>query len=180
VLAGDNVNLRIVEREDLSLLEEWLNNPNFGGIYEPLDAQESRSELEKKYDKSTSEERLFIIQKRDGSKVGIVGHFPQGKSLEIGYAVVPSERRKGYGTEAVKIMVDYLFLSKDIMHIPASTNVRNTTSQRILEKAGFKREGVARKSMFVRGKWTDKYLYSILREEWKNPKILAKQQPEIG
>jgi len=43
-----------------------------------------------------------------------------------------------------------------------------------LEKAGFQREGIMRKPGFVRGEWIDAYLYSILREEWKEPKILTK------
>jgi len=52
--------------------------------------------------------------------------------------------------------------------------VKNRASQRVLEKAGFKKEGALRKSMFVRGEWVDTYVYSILREEWKEPKILTK------
>jgi RimJ/RimL family protein N-acetyltransferase len=43
-----------------------------------------------------------------------------------------------------------------------------------LEKVGFKKEGTLRKNFFVRGEWRDAYLYSILREEWKEPKILTK------
>jgi RimJ/RimL family protein N-acetyltransferase len=71
--------------------------------------------------------------------------------------------------------VDCLFLSGNIVRIQAGTNVRNKASQRVLEKAGFKKEGITRKSAFVRGEWADAYLYSIIREEWKEPKILAKK-----
>jgi ribosomal-protein-alanine N-acetyltransferase len=52
--------------------------------------------------------------------------------------------------------------------------VRNEGSQKVLGKAGFKKEGVVRKSLFARGEWRDFYLYSILREEWKEPKTLTK------
>jgi hypothetical protein len=58
--------------------------------------------------------------------------------------------------------------------IQGATNVRNKASQRVLEKAGFRIEGTCRKSSIVRGVWTDSHLYSILREEWKEPKILTK------
>jgi RimJ/RimL family protein N-acetyltransferase len=71
-------------------------------------------------------------------------------------------------------MVDYLFLSKEIVRIQAQTDVGNTASQKVLEKAGFKKEGIVRKLIFVRGEWRDFCLYSILREEWKEPKILTK------
>jgi ribosomal-protein-alanine N-acetyltransferase len=49
-------------------------------------------------------------------------------------------------------------------------------SQKVLEKNGFKKEGTIRKEEFVRGEWRDKYLYSILREEWKEPRILTKTE----
>jgi RimJ/RimL family protein N-acetyltransferase len=94
--------------------------------------------------------------------------------LEIGYSIIPDERGKGYCTEAVQIMVDYLFLSRNIVRVEAHTSIRNRASQRVLEKSGFKKEGTLRKAYFVRGEWVDSCIYSILREEWKEPKILTK------
>jgi len=173
LLEGEMVNLRVVEKEDLPWVAECINNPEFYGQYEPL-MQVSKAELENKYDKLTPKEKWFIIEKKDGSKIGGISHFPVGELLEIGYTLIPSERNKGYCTEAVKIIVDYLFLSRDIVRIQAGTNPRNVASQRVLEKAGFRKEGLVRKSVFVRGKWEDGLLYSILREEWKESKILTK------
>lgn len=173
MLEGKNVNLRIVEKEDLPLWAEWVNDPELFGEYLPL-RQRSKTDLEKQYDKSPPEAKSFFIEKKDGTKVGGIIHFLVGELLEIGYALMPSERRKGYCTEAVDIMVDYLFLSKDIVRIQAHTDVRNVASQKLLEKVGFKKEGTVRKSIFIRGEWRDCYLFSILREEWKEPKILAK------
>jgi RimJ/RimL family protein N-acetyltransferase len=86
----------------------------------------------------------------------------------------PPERGKGYCAEAVEIMVDYLFLSKNIVRVQAHMDVRNLASQRVLEKAGFSKEGTVRRFKFIRGEWRDMFLYSILREEWKEPKILTK------
>ncbi len=165
------MNLRVVEREDLPLVAEWLNDPEVFGMFNPL-MQHSKMELEGWYDQLSAEGKWFFIEKKDGAKVGEIHHL---KDMEIGYGLIPSERRKGYCTEAVKIMVDYLFLSKNIVRIYALTNVLNLASQKVLEKAGFNRDGVIRKSLFIRGEWRDRYLYSILREEWKEPKILTKQ-----
>jgi len=72
------------------------------------------------------------------------------------------------------MMVDYLFLKKDSVRIQAPAAVENTASQKALEKAGFSREGLMRKSGYARGEYTDQYLYSVLREEWKEPRILTK------
>jgi RimJ/RimL family protein N-acetyltransferase len=51
LLEGKTVNLRVVEKEDLPLLLDWLNNPEIAGRYEPLDPQQSKKEFENRYDK---------------------------------------------------------------------------------------------------------------------------------
>jgi ribosomal-protein-alanine N-acetyltransferase len=88
--------------------------------------------------------------------------------------LISSERGKGYCTEAVQLAVDYLFMSKDIVRIQATTHIENVASQKVLEKSGFQREGRIRKGMFAWGNWADLILYGILREEWKEPKTLTK------
>jgi len=175
MLEGKNVNLRVVEKEDLALLSEWYNDPEVFGQYNPL-VQFSKKEIEKNYEERELQQTEFIIEKKDGSKVGYVWHFsiPLPRLLEIGFFLIPKERGKGYCSEAVKIMVDYLFLSKDIVRIQAHTDVKNVASQKVLEKADFKKEGIARKAMFMRGEWRNLFTYSILREEWKEPRILTK------
>lgn len=172
------MNLRIMEKEDLPLFAEWVNNPEFyGEFFSPI--QRTRTEMEKMLEPNPFESRQFVVEKRDGTKIGFIVHFyvqhPMGKMLEMGYALVPSERRKGYCTEAAKIMVDYLFLSKDTACIQATTDVGNTASQKVLEKTGFKREGTMRRRCFDNGEWRDIVLFSILREEWKEPRILTAQ-----
>jgi len=166
------VNLRVAEKEDFSLASEWVNNLEFWGEYQFI-PQQSRGDLEKMYSNMGPEEKTFLVEKKDGSRIGTIGHRPVGKAQEIGYGMLSSERGKGYCSEAVKIMVDFLFLSKDIVRIQAHTDTENVASQRVLEKAGFKKEGVVRKQSFVRGEWRDNCLYSILREEWKEPRILT-------
>lgn len=173
MLEGKNVNLRIVEKEDLPLVGEWRNNPEFQGEYNLL-IQESKAELEKRYDNFRPEEKWFLIEKKDGSEIGLIVLEPEDGMQEIGYSIFPSERGKGYCTEAV--IVDYLFLSKEIVRIQAHTDTRNSASQRVLEKADFKREGIIRKHIFMRGEWRDEFLYSILREEWKEPRILKRSK----
>jgi len=178
LLEGKTVNLRIAEKEDLPLLQEWLNTPAFMGEFQPP-IQLTKAELEK-FESSPFEPKNFIIEKKDGKKIGFIGQYNSyigtGKLLEIGYALLPSERGKGYCTEATQLMIDYLFLSMDISRIQASTSIKNKGSQRVLEKVGFTREGTIRKT--ARGERRDAYLYSILREEWKEPKILTKTTSE--
>jgi RimJ/RimL family protein N-acetyltransferase len=178
LLEGKTVNLRVMEKEDLPLIAEWFSSPDVFGEYNTL-RQMSKTETEKMLE-SPLELRPFILERKDGSKIGFVSHFyvlhPAARHLEIGYILVPSERGKGYCTEAVNIMVDYLFLSKESRRIQAQTDLRNVASQKALEKVGFKREGTLRKTYLLRGEWTDMFIFSILREEWKEPKILTRTE----
>ena len=172
MLEGKNVNLRIVEKEDLPLLHEWDNNPDFRGEFEQL-REGTLRDLEKLFD-NLKDSQWFFIEKKDGTKIGDIAHLLEAGEVEIGYYIVPNERRKGYASEAIIIMVDYLFLSKTIERVQAKADPENTASCKALEKTGFKREGILRKTFFSRGKWKDDCMFSILREEWKGPKILTK------
>jgi RimJ/RimL family protein N-acetyltransferase len=171
LLEGKEVNLRAAEKDDVSLIAQWWGNAEYMGEHQDV-MTISREELEKVMLERTA---FFLIQKKDDTSVGHIGGWMQGpKMMQIGYAVKPAERRKGFGTEAIKLMVDYLFCTRDIARIQAPTDTKNTPSQRALEKAGFTRECTMRKSWYARGEHRDQYLYRILREEWREPKILTK------
>ena len=172
MLEGKNVSLRIVEKKDLPVLLEWKNNVDFYGQFEKI-RQETMADLERLYD-NIKDEQWFFIEKKDGTKIGFISHFLSAGQTEIGYAIVPNERNKGYANEAIQIMVDYMFLSKDIMRIQAIADTENVQSWKALEKAGFKREGILRRTFYCRGKWRDDFMYSTIREEWKEPRLLAK------
>jgi len=175
MLEGKTINLRVEEKEDLPFVAEMLNSVRYSGEYVPL-KQFSKIELEKQYENYSAETKFFIIEKKDGTKIGTTGHFVSAGQYEIGYMIIPSERGKGYASEAVGMMVDYLFLSKDISRVQASVDTRNVSSARVVERAGFKKEATLRKSFFIHGEWRDMLLYSILREEWKKPNILTRQR----
>jgi RimJ/RimL family protein N-acetyltransferase len=73
LLEGKNVNLRVVEKEDLPLIAEWFSSPEVFGEYNTL-RQMSKTEAEKMFE-SPLELKQFLIEKKDGSKIGFVGHF---------------------------------------------------------------------------------------------------------
>jgi RimJ/RimL family protein N-acetyltransferase len=175
MLEGRNVDLKMGEKEDLPILLEWLNNPEFSGQFDPLE-QVSMAEMEKGFDRR--DRKHFFIQKKDGTKVGaiesrdVVPNRPEMFGVELGYFMSPGERGKGYCTEAINILLDYVFLSTPAIRIQVHTDMRNAASQRVMEKTGFRKEGIVRKGIFTWGEWRDGYLYSILRDEWKGPRIL--------
>jgi len=126
-------------------------------------SQQIIGDIEKQYD-NLAGGQWFFIEKNNGTKIGYIVHFKVKACIGIGYVLVPNERSKGYGSEAVQMMVDHLFLTKNIVRIEAETHPQNGASSRILKKAGFSKEDVIRKSFFSRGVWGDTALYSILRE----------------
>ena len=165
------MNLRVVEKQDLPILLEWDNNIDFRGEFENP-RQETMADLERLFD-NVRDSQWFFIEKTDETKVGFISYFLSAGEMEIGYNIVPKERNKGYATEAIQIIVDYLFLSKNIVRIQAKTDTENLQSRKALEKTGFKQEGVLRRTFFCRGKLRDDCVYSIIREEWKEPKVLG-------
>jgi len=173
-LEGKNIRLKLGDKEDVDFFVDFWNNLDYYGNYEPIMEQMTKAEAEKRLADS-SKSAYFIIQKKDGTSIGLIVCFGQSSgSITVGYAIKPSEHGKGYGTEALQLIIDYLFLAKDVHRVQANTDPENKASQRILEKVGFKKEGVSRRSSFVRGQWRDECHYSILREEWKEPKILTR------
>jgi RimJ/RimL family protein N-acetyltransferase len=85
--------------------------------------------------------------------------------LSIGIALNPDARGRGHGTQAHRLLVRYLFMHTQVNRIEASTEVTNLAEQRVLEKAGFTREGIIRGAGFQGGRWHDGVSYSILRHE---------------
>jgi ribosomal-protein-alanine N-acetyltransferase len=99
------------------------------------------------------------------------------RTWELGYIFNPKYHRRGFGTEAVAGIVEYGFAERGAHRIMARCDPANIASWRLLEKAGFVREGFFRKFGFVhrdeQGEpmWTDAYEYSRIREEDGQPDV---------
>jgi [ribosomal protein S5]-alanine N-acetyltransferase len=72
---------------------------------------------------------------------------------------------QGYATEAVRLLVDYLFGAKKVNRISLVIVPENTPSRRIAEKCGFQLEGTARGAFFHGGRSVDVLIYSLLRDD---------------
>ena len=114
----------------------------------------------------------FAISRPSGHLLGDVGwrlltSGPAASSFyyEIGIYVLVGERGLGYGTQAQRLIAEYLFDTTLANRVQASTDVANLAEQRSLEKAGFHREGVMRGFQFRHGSWHDLVLFSKLRGE---------------
>lgn len=95
--------------------------------------------------------------------LNILAHEP--RLAQIGYTIARPWWNRGLATEAVLALVDYAFASFPLHRITASADPRNAASCRVLEKAGFVKEGHFRQSEWFKGAWVDDMLYARLRDE---------------
>ena len=89
------------------------------------------------------------------------------RSCTIGMGIAKiANRNKGYGKEAVKLMLEYGFYNLGLERISASTSELNVSAQKSLEKIGFILEGKERKAIYFGGNRYDKYNYGLLAKEY--------------
>jgi RimJ/RimL family protein N-acetyltransferase len=112
--------------------------------------------------------QVAVCLKDSGELIGDTGlHFlDDSAQAEIGYTISPMHQRRGYGTEAVRAVLGYLFAGLGKHRVTASIDPRNTPSAAVLEKLGFRKEAHFRMSFFIDGEWQDDCVYGLLREEW--------------
>lgn len=84
------------------------------------------------------------------------------QSAFVGYFLDQEHNGKGYTTEAVKLIVKYGFDELKLHRVEAGVMPHNIGSIRVLEKAGFEKEGLARKNVKINGKWEDHQQMAII------------------
>jgi RimJ/RimL family protein N-acetyltransferase len=112
----------------------------------------------------------FVLIEKEGNKlIGDIGiHFfdADKKQVGIGYTLDKNWQGKGYMTEALIAVINYLFIDLDKHRITASIDPENIKSIKLVEKLGFRKEGHFKKSFLANGRWVDDLVYAILKEEW--------------
>ena len=171
MLRGDVIELRLVRESDLGALYELLSDLDTRGAYFPLGVMSEptlRAEFSKKGFWDTEAGMLLIVNDA-GEIVGEIEYFPiihylQG--YEISYQLFGSQHAgKGYTTEAVNLLVAYLFGRKRVNRMQLNIHPDNAASKRVAEKCGFTFEGVMRGCWFHQGKYHDLEVWSLLRDE---------------
>jgi RimJ/RimL family protein N-acetyltransferase len=165
------IKLRAVDEDDLPFLHKLTSDPDHTGLHQWYGWQNPHR-LRRRWedDGLVGDEGGVLIITKDDDQAGFVSWRKQlasraSFSWAMGLIVAPEFRGKGYGTEAQKLIVRYLFDHTTVNRIEASTEIGNLAEQRALEKAGFTREGVLRGAGFRAGKWHDGVLYGIVRAD---------------
>ena len=176
-LRGDLVSIRRFEPADAQqVLDLRTSNREFFRPWEPI-----RPEISFTLDAIRAEMELAVglWERGEGYVFGIfaaAGDLVGGISLRnvvraawqnatLGYWIAEAYNGKGYATEAVKLATRFAFDHAHLHRVQAGTLLHNIGSQRVLEKAGYRFEGVSLRYLKINGRWQDHRMYAITIED---------------
>ena len=109
-----------------------------------------------------------VEHRADGVLIGDIGVCLEDNLMqaEIGFTFSTPYQGKGYATEAVRCVLGRLF-THGIRRVSAECDARNTASARLLERLGFRREGLRVQHTWIKGEWTDDLLFGLLARDWE-------------
>ena len=179
-LIGQQCSLCTFTPSDAKALAKLLtDNKFYWSTYEPLHRDEFYTE-EAQYKKILESIQLLQSNREfsfgifDNESHRLIGHIslysikrlPYSSGF-IGYSMDQHFIGRGITTEAVHLVMEFAFKTLNIHRIEAYVAPQNSASIRVLEKAGYTREGLLRELLFINGVWEDHYMYSILQHEYK-------------
>jgi len=180
MIYGERIRLRAPTRDDLPRFTAWLNDDEvrqYISIFLPFSLEEEESWFESML-KMPKEEHPLVIEIRQTSEEGDETWRPIGnlalfsinwriRSAELGIFIgEKSYWNQGYGSEAVRLILDHGFETLNLQRIALRVFTSNPRAIRSYEKVGFVHEGCMRRAYYYGGKYIDVLLMSILREEW--------------
>ena len=172
-----SVTLRPVEEGDLEPIARFSVEPEALGEFQFAGFTDPRS-WRRRWEENgllADDASTLAVVTPDGIFAGIVGWRPvvsmsgggvvrrSPSSVEIGIALLPELRGRGYGTGAQSALVRYLFAHTPVHRIQAVTTAGNLAEETALTNAGFRREGVLREVGLWAGRWTDAVMYAVVR-----------------
>jgi len=172
ILEGEKVRLRPVKPQDLKRFAEWLQDAEVRRWLAALDEAPTLEEEIEWYEdtRANPDNVLWAIETLDGRLIGTceLRVTPRADRAELGIAIQDKSRwNSGYGTDAVRLVLEYGFEDLDLNRIELTTDEDNVRGRRCYEKCGFVEEGLLRQHRRVEGRFSNTIMMSVLREEWE-------------
>jgi len=171
--------IRAAMRRNAAHLRPWSIAPAPGEDPASLTSV-SRSVLRHRAEWKSGQTYVFLITARDDDRT-VIGRIALGGLLRgafqnayLGYWIDVDHERRGLMTEAVRAATTFAFSSAELHRVQAAVMPNNAASQRVLEKVGYRREGLATRYLCIAGAWEDHILYAVTAEEWAqgHPQLL--------
>jgi len=108
-----------------------------------------------------------ICEKGENKLIGYIGFWSIDYTnfrTEIGYGLHLNYHRKGYGTEALNAMTNFIFNELGLHSIEANADVKNTATIKLLEKRGFKKEAHFKENFYFDGTFLDSAIYCLVKQ----------------
>ncbi len=171
-LVGDNIYLSPRSVEDAEKFTEWLNDfetTDYIGRSGAIVTVESEKEYLEEHIRD--EANFVIVNLSNEEIIGTIGllninHLQRTAVLGI-FIGDKTSRNKGYGTESIKLLLDYGFNYLNLNNIKLDLMEFNERALACYKKCGFKEYGRRRKCNFINGKYYDTIEMDILRDEFK-------------
>jgi RimJ/RimL family protein N-acetyltransferase len=168
--------LRRLQRDDLTALCEYRSLPEVAryqswesfGANEAARLIDSQSGLEPNVPGSWFQ--LAIVAAATGVMVGDCGlHCREDdpRQMEIGITLAPAHQGRGFATEALGFVLDYLFVRLDKHRVTAITDADNEAAAALLSRLGFRLEGHFIDNVWLKGKWGSEFSFAIVQREWE-------------
>jgi RimJ/RimL family protein N-acetyltransferase len=175
-MVTENLFLSAIEEEDKDYLYSWFNDSEFLKFYDYYPpVPQSKEEVDKnmKYYENNERSFIFAIRLKESNQIiGVAGYddvISENKVATLFIGIGRNDLRgKGYGKEALKLLLDYGFNNKDFHRIQLNVLSFNERAIALYEKAGFVKEGTYREFVLRDNKRYDLYLYGLLKHEWEN------------
>lgn len=169
---GKNVILREQREDDAKYFAYWFNQPEVMfkcGFEKPTDEEEVKRYINVYH---RSEDSVwFTITDLDGSVIGETGllrMFPAWHCTDPTIIIPdPKMRHRGYGTEAIRIMLDMAFDRYEMNRVAIGVVGANTEALAFYNRIGFRQEGILEQGYYYDGEYSDFIMMRILRSEWK-------------
>lgn len=178
-LVGERIYLSPKSIEDVEKYTEWMNDFDVTD-YTGRSHQILTIEAEKNYlEAHINEEATFaIVESKTDKLLGTIGlhkidHFKRTATLGI-FIGDKDYRSKGYGTEAIRLILDYGFNYLNLNNIKLDLMEFNERAYACYKKCGFKEYGRRRKCNFINGRYYDTIEMDILAEEFTDSYIKNK------
>ncbi|TDU91237.1 aminoglycoside 6'-N-acetyltransferase [Kribbella voronezhensis] len=104
----------------------------------------------------------------DGVLIGDIGLNLHENLMQadLGFTLAPRYQGHGYATEAVRGLLDHLFVERKLHRVSAECDARNVASAALLRRVGFRDEGLRLANTWFKGEWTDDQFFGLLRSDW--------------
>jgi RimJ/RimL family protein N-acetyltransferase len=172
MLSGKLVNLRAVEPADYLLLWRWLNDPEVMFFWGRPGNTESLPEVTERElaQSKRGDTRKFIVETKDAEPIGQIDYYDlnwQHRSASV--SIMLGERDYwggGYGTDAMRTLLRYLFEQLRLHRVSLTTHETNTRAIRSYHKNGFVAEGTLREWQFFDSNWVNGVIMSVLEHDF--------------